>query len=149
MKQFLIIVFWFTDTIAMASLEQKQLEHLTAIEKKAEEILVDKNDIVSLDMRRNWDRESIRAVEKLPQRAKVWTSFGACIVKVSRDKAKEMLEKDLMEANIEVNTKRSDMKIKANDLRDLEYEEKYKGFSLTPLSREEMSAMKQVWGERS
>lgn len=133
----------------MDSKEKKQLMHLIEIEKKAEEILVDKNDIVSLDMRRNWDRESIRALEKLKPNEKVWTVFGPAIVKLPRDKAKEILEKDLVEANIEINVKRSDMKMKVNDLRDLEYKDKYSGFSLNPLTRQELSAVKQVWGDKS
>lgn len=119
------------------------------IEKKAEEILVDKNDIVSLDMRRNWDRESIRALEKLNPNEKVWTVFGPTIIKLSNEKAKCILQQDLMNANIEVNTKRSDMKSKVSDLRDLEYQEKYPGFYLNPLTTKEFSAMKQVWGEKS
>lgn len=130
-------------------MEQKQLKHMIEIEKKAEEILVDKNDIVSLDVRRNWDRESIRALEKLNPHEKVWTVFGSTIIKLSKEKAKCILQQDLMNANIEVNTKRSDMKSKVSDLQDLEYQEKYPGFYLNPLTKKEFLAMKQVWGDNS
>lgn len=128
---------------------KKRLLHLTEIEKKAEEILVDKNDKVKLDMRRNLDRESIRSLEKLKPSEKLWTLIGSDFVRLSSSEAKSILEKDLMEANIEINKLHSDLKVKMNDLRDLEYEEKYKGFSLKPLSNSEMSALKQVWGVHS
>lgn len=129
--------------------EKKRLLHMTEIEKKAEEILIDKNDKVKLDMRRNMDRESIRALEKLKPKEKVWTLIGSDFVRLPSKDAKSILEKDLMEANIEINKLHSDLKVKMNDLRDLEFEEKYKGFSLKPLSKPEMSAIKQIWGERS
>lgn len=133
----------------MDSNEQKQLQHLMDVERKAEGILVDKNDSISLDMRRNWDRESLRAIEKLKDREKVWTIFGPNITKLTKEKAKSYLNQDLVSANIEINTIRSDMKVKLNDLRDLEYQDKYTGFDLKALSRKELSAMKQVWGGTS
>lgn len=129
--------------------EKKRLVHMTEIEKKAEEILVDKNDKVKLDMRRNMDRESIRALDKLKPNEKVWTLVGSDFVRFSSKDAKSFLEKDLMEANIEINKLHSDLKVKMNDLRDLEFQEHYKGFSLNPLSKSEMSAVKQIWGEHS
>lgn len=127
---------------------QKQLLHMTAIEMKAQEILIDKNDSVSLDMRRNLDREALRALEKTTER-NVWTMVGSSLVKLPVEKAKELLEKDLKEANIEINKIRSNLKVKVNELRDLEYQDKYTGFSLNALSQKELSAMKQVWGESS
>ncbi|XKL69306.1 hypothetical protein PGB90_007075 [Kerria lacca] len=133
----------------MDAAEQKTLLHMIEIEKKAEEILVDKNDKIKLDMRRNWDRESIRALEKLKTNEKVWTLFGSNYIRLTKEKAKNILEDDLKEANIEINKIHSELKLKMNDLRDLEYKEKYEGFSLNPLSRKEMSAVKQVWGESS
>ncbi|XP_065204228.1 p53 and DNA damage-regulated protein 1-like [Planococcus citri] len=133
----------------MDNKEKKQLQHLFEVEKKAEQILVDKNDSVSLDMRRNWDRESLRALDKLRDGQKVWTIFGPNITKLTKEKAKEILEQDMVDANIEINKLRSDMKVKVNELRDLEYQEKYTGFSLNALTNKELSAMKQVWNERS
>lgn len=134
---------------AMDTKGKKQLQHLIEVEKKAEEILVDKNDSIHLDMRRNWDRESLRAIEKLKENEKVWTIFGPNITKFTKEKAKSILNQDLVDANVEINKIRSDMKVKMNDLRDLEYQEKYTGFSLKALSKKEISAMKQVWGESS
>lgn len=129
--------------------EKKQLHHLFEVEKKAEQILVDKNDSVSLDLRRNWDRESLRALDKLRDGQKVWTIFGSNITKLSKEKAKEMLNQDMIDANIEINKLRSDMKVKVNELRDLEYQDKHTGFSLNALTNKELSAMKQAWGQNS
>lgn len=51
-----------------------------------------------------------------------------------------------MTINSEINKIRSELKVKVNKLRDLEYESPMRGFDLAPMSREEISAINQVLG---
>lgn len=48
---------------------------------------------------------------------------------------------------MEINKIRSDLKIKVNELRDLEHTPPVPGLMLTPMSSSEMSAMNKVLGK--
>lgn len=76
--------------------EKKTMEYLFQVEKQAEKILVDKSEIIALDKRRNNNRMAIRALinNKTPQE-KTWIAVGPCLVKVSIEKAKDMLQKGI------------------------------------------------------
>lgn len=76
--------------------EKKTMEYLFQVEKQAEKILVDKSEIIALDKRRNNNRMAIRALinSKIPQE-KTWIAVGSCLVKVSIEKAKDMLQKGM------------------------------------------------------
>uniref|UniRef100_A0A8D8PXA9 p53 and DNA damage-regulated protein 1 n=1 Tax=Cacopsylla melanoneura TaxID=428564 RepID=A0A8D8PXA9_9HEMI len=124
---------------------KKSLQHLTDIEEKAEEILYSQQEIVALDKRRNAAREALRAMNK-SQDKKVWMSLGPLLVKVDKSKAEAMLKKDQVIVDCEVNKIRSDLKVKVNKLRDMEYESPVPGLLLKPMERNEMGAMKQVLG---
>ncbi len=133
----------------MDPIERKRFLHMVEIEQKAEEILVDKNDKVKLDMRRNWNRESLRALEKLQSNEKVWMLSHGLYAKFSKAEAKAELEKELKETNIEINKLHSDLKVKVNQLKDLEYQENFNtGFSLKSLTKTELAAVKQVLGNQ-
>lgn len=49
----------------------------------------------------------------------------------------------------EINKIRSDLKVKVNKLRDLEFVNPVPGLTLNPLSREEMAAVNQVLGRNT
>lgn len=53
---------------------------------------------------------------------------------------------DQVTINSEINKLRSELKVKVNDLRDLEFEDPVPGLNLKPMTREEMSAINQVLG---
>jgi len=74
------------------NIENKTMEYLFHVEKQAETILVDKSEIIALNKIRNNNRMAIRALMncKVPQE-KTWMAIGPCLVKVSCDKAKNML----------------------------------------------------------
>ncbi|XP_014253053.1 p53 and DNA damage-regulated protein 1 [Cimex lectularius] len=127
---------------------QKSLRELVGIESLAEEILRDKAEVVSIDKKRNSNREGIRQLMKSNEK-KTWMTLGPILVKMPSDKVRNMLEKDQKVLDIEINKVRSDLKVKVNKLRDLEYNDPLKGFDLKPLSRQEMSAVGQALGRHS
>lgn len=56
---------------------------------------------------------------------------------------------DQRECNIEINKLRSNLKIKVNELRDLELNPPVPGLMLQPMSHQEMSVIKQILGQNS
>ena len=53
-----------------------------------------------------------------------------------------------MRLNCEINKIRSELKVKVNDLREKEGKEEMTGFNLQALSKEEMSGVKQILGQK-
>ncbi|CAH0391092.1 unnamed protein product [Bemisia tabaci] len=130
-------------------ISQKSIEYLTAVEKQAEEILTDKNEIIGLDQRRNDTRMGLRHLQKEKPKGKVWMASGPVLIKLSADKAETILKKDQVNTDAEINKIRSDLKVKVNRLRDLEYQSPVPGLTLQPMSGAEMSAINQVLGGHS
>ncbi|XP_076751337.1 uncharacterized protein LOC143423713 [Xylocopa sonorina] len=127
---------------------QKALKHIQQVEEKAGEILTDRQEIVALDKRRNDDRVGMRALQK-ENCKKTWTTIGPLLLKISSKTVEELLVKDQKECDIEINKIRSNLKIKVNELRDLELNPPVPGLMLQPLSHREMSAINQVLGQSS
>ncbi|XP_050540021.1 p53 and DNA damage-regulated protein 1 isoform X2 [Daktulosphaira vitifoliae] len=125
--------------------EKTTMDYLFCVEKQAEEILVDKSEIVALDKKRNDNRMAIRAIinNKMPQN-KTWIAVGPLLIKVTENRAKEMLQEDQILLDSRINKIHSDLKIKVNKLRDMEYQEPVKGLFLNPLTKKEMNAMNQL-----
>ncbi|KAI5634809.1 prefoldin subunit domain-containing protein [Phthorimaea operculella] len=99
--------------------QAKTLKYLVSVEKLAEEILSDRREIVLLDKRRNQNREALRELTKSSQH-KCWVTVGGVLVKHDIEKARNLLEADQRQLDIDINKLRSDLKVKVNDLRDLE-----------------------------
>lgn len=59
--------------------------------------MVNKQELVALDKRRQQNREAIRELEKNANNSekKVWTTIGSMLVKMDRAKALELLKKGL------------------------------------------------------
>ncbi|CAD1468556.1 unnamed protein product, partial [Heterotrigona itama] len=123
--------------------EQKALEHIQQVEEKANEILTDRQEIIALDKRRNNDRVGMRALQK-ENCEKIWITIGSLLVKMPSKTAEELLVKDQRECDIEINKLRSNLKVKVNELRDLELNPPVSGLMLQPMSYQEMSAIKQI-----
>uniref|UniRef100_A0A224Y0S2 Putative p53 and dna damage-regulated protein n=1 Tax=Panstrongylus lignarius TaxID=156445 RepID=A0A224Y0S2_9HEMI len=124
------------------------LKELTGIESLAEEILVDKAEIVALDARRNETRMGLRALTKTNKK-KAWVAVGPLLIRLPVDKAKNLLQKDQIKSDTEVNKLRSNLKVKVNKLRDLEYQDPVPGFNLRALGKEEFSAIGQALGRHT
>ncbi|XP_054278868.1 p53 and DNA damage-regulated protein 1 [Macrosteles quadrilineatus] len=121
------------------------LKQLHAAELQADSILRDRAEIVDLDRRRNSNREALRALSK-EKGKKTWFTLGPILVKLPVSTASDLLNKDQVTINSEINKLRSELKVKVNDLRDLEFEDPVPGLNLKPMTREEMSAINQVLG---
>lgn len=127
---------------------EKLFKHLHEVEMKAGEILTDRQEIVALDKRRNDDRVGIRALEK-DKFKKTWITVGPLLIKMPSDKAKELLIQDQRECDVAVNKLRSNLKVKVNELHEIELAPPVPGLMLQALSHKEMSAMKHVLGQAS
>ncbi|XP_037903812.1 p53 and DNA damage-regulated protein 1 isoform X2 [Hermetia illucens] len=120
---------------------QKVLDLLFASETVADKIMVNKQEIIQLDKRRQQTREAIREINKHNEQ-KVWTTIGSMLVKLDRKKALEMLEKDKVQIDSEINKLRSEQKILVNEHRDIEHKLPFKGSNLKPMNSKEMSALR-------
>ncbi|XP_029156580.1 G patch domain and ankyrin repeat-containing protein 1 homolog [Nylanderia fulva] len=131
--------------LQIMSEHQILLEHLESVENKAGEILTDREEIIALDKRRNDDRVGMRALQK-QSHEKTWITVGPLLLKMPSKAAEELLEKDQKECSTAINKLRSNLKIKVNELRDLELTPPVPGLMLEPMSHKEMDAMNQVLG---
>lgn len=69
------------------------MEIIRSTEEVADKILVNKQELIELDKRRQQNREAIRELEKSTADKKVWTAIGSMLVKLERSKALELLKK--------------------------------------------------------
>lgn len=78
--------------------EQKCLEILKSTEEVADKVLVNKQELINLDRRRQQNREAIRELEKNPekQERKIWTTIGSMLVKLDRQKSLELMKKGVV-----------------------------------------------------
>ncbi|CAG9575796.1 unnamed protein product [Danaus chrysippus] len=120
--------------------QAKILKYLVSVEKLAEEIINDKQEIIMIDKRRNQNREALRDLTKSGQ-TKCWVTVGSVLIKHNVDSAKTLLETDQMQLNIDINKLRSNLKIKVNDLRDLEIQPPVPGLMLVPMSKKETQGL--------
>lgn len=118
----------------------KILKYLVSAEKLAEEILSDRREIVLLDKRRNENREALRSITKSGQR-KCWLTVGSVLIKQDLEATKALLEADQKQLDIDINKLRSDLKVKVNNLRDLEMQPPVPGLMLVPMSQKETQSL--------
>lgn len=71
--------------------QEKVLAMLMDTERVADEILVNKQEIVELDKRRQSNREALNELKRATDKS-VWTSIGSLIVKLKKATAVAMLE---------------------------------------------------------
>ncbi|XP_063994786.1 p53 and DNA damage-regulated protein 1 isoform X2 [Diachasmimorpha longicaudata] len=127
--------------------QREMLQYLQKLEEKGGEILTDRQEIVALDKRRNDDRVGMRALQK-QKSDKCWITVGPLLLKMNSDEAEELLLQDQKDCDIEVTKLRSNLKVKVNELRDLEYMPPVSGLMLKPMSNAEMSAINQLIGRQ-
>lgn len=60
---------------------------------------------------------------------------------------KECLDLDQKQCDIEINKIRSDLRVKVNDLRDMEHNPPVPGLLLKPMSKSELTVVNQVLGK--
>uniref|UniRef100_A0A1A9WMW3 Uncharacterized protein n=1 Tax=Glossina brevipalpis TaxID=37001 RepID=A0A1A9WMW3_9MUSC len=125
--------------------EDKCLEIIKSTEETADKILMNKQELIALDKRRQQNREAIRELQKNhedKEEKKVWITVGSMLLKMPREKALNLLKNDQVEIEREINILQSDQKILVNKHRDLEHFSSYSGTNIKPLERKELNALK-------
>ncbi|XP_072487731.1 p53 and DNA damage-regulated protein 1 [Notamacropus eugenii] len=121
---------------------ERVLLYLGEVEELAEEVLADKQQIVDLDLKRNQNREALRALQRDPSQSdKVMVCFGNMFIKLPRPRTKDMIEKDQEHLDEEIEKLRKQLKRKVSRLLEAQGKPELKGFNLKPLSQEEMRAL--------
>lgn len=120
--------------------KDKVLKYLVEVEKLAAEILADKHEIIMLDKRRNHNREALRDLLHSGQNS-CWVTVGSVLVKHDQETTRTLLETDQNQLNIDINKLRSDIKVKVNNLRDLEMQPPVPGLMLVPMSQKESAGL--------
>ena len=69
--------------------------------------------------------------------------MGNCFFELPKKKALNLLEKDQVKLDSEINSLRSDIKVKVNNLRDKEGKSELTSFNLKAMNKEEMAAVRQ------
>lgn len=123
--------------------QKKTLKYLVAVEKLGQEIISDRRTIVMLDKQRNSFREALRDLKNSGQK-KFYITVGSVLIKNNIETAISLIEADIRQLNIDINKIRSDLKVKVNDLRDLEMQPPVPGSSLVALSDKEKSAIAHI-----
>lgn len=122
-------------------------QFLADIESTAETILADKEQLVELDRRRQKNREALRALQKLGDDVrKPWVCIGNMFMKIPKGRTTELLQQEQEKLEEEIASLRKKLKKNVQLLRELEGKSEVQGFSLEPLSREEMQAISKVMG---
>ncbi|XP_067632998.1 p53 and DNA damage-regulated protein 1 [Eurosta solidaginis] len=124
--------------------EQKVVEIIKSAEEVADKILVNKQELVELDKRRQQTREAVRELEKNAEDSekKVWITVGSMLVKLEKAAALKLLKNDQMQIEREINIMNSEQKLLVNKHRDLEHFSPYSGTQIKALDRKEFVALK-------
>lgn len=129
-------------------------------EEVADKILANKQELVNWDKKRQGNREALRELQKSDEK-KVWITVGSMLIQMERIKAIDVLIKGIdrrleesrgfkafptfleqAEIEKEVNKLRDEQLVLVKKHKDLEKATMPKGFDLKPMSRSEMSCLK-------
>ncbi|RDD46928.1 p53 and DNA damage-regulated protein 1 [Trichoplax sp. H2] len=133
-----------SDNDETAEAVQAVLKYMTDIEILAEDILVDKQMIVSLDKRRNGHREAFRSIRNTDKSNQSWMCFGDTFIELPNGSIQNLLEKGQENTQAEINKLHENLKPKMAQLYEMEGKQPRKGFDLKPLSRDELSNVTQA-----
>lgn len=80
---------------------EKAKQFLYETERLAQDILINKEEIIAWDYRRQKTREALRALKTKPElKKKAWLSLANIFVKIESDKAQELLESGMVSNNL-------------------------------------------------
>ncbi|XP_078092224.1 p53 and DNA damage-regulated protein 1 isoform X2 [Mustelus asterias] len=101
--------------------------------------------IVDLDMKRNQNREALRALQNsTEQSGNVMVCFGNMFIKFPNSRTKNMIRKDQEQLDEEIRKLYNQLKVKVNRLNEAQGKPELKGFNLSPLTQEEMQAIEKT-----
>ncbi|RMB95735.1 hypothetical protein DUI87_27848 [Hirundo rustica rustica] len=121
------------------------LRYLAEVEELAEDVLAARQQIVDLDVKRNRNREALRALHKDTEPdEKATVCFGNMFIELPKAKTREMLRQDQEELDEEINNLRKELRVKVNRLYEAQGKPELKGFNLNPMSAEEMKLINRI-----
>ncbi|KAK4812669.1 hypothetical protein QYF61_012179 [Mycteria americana] len=121
------------------------LRYLAEVEELAEDVLAARQQIVDLDVKRNRNREALRALQKDPEPdGKAMVCFGNMFIELPKAQTKEMLQKDQEHLDEEINNLRKELRVKVNRLFEAQGKAELKGFNLNPMTAEEMKLINRI-----
>ncbi|XP_013369655.1 PREDICTED: p53 and DNA damage-regulated protein 1 isoform X2 [Chinchilla lanigera] len=126
---------------------ERVLRYLVEVEELAEEVLADKRQIVDLDIKRNKNREGLRALQRDLSLSDVMVCFGTMFIKMPHSRVKDMIEKDQDHLDKKIEELRKQLKVKVSRLFEAQGNPELKGFNLNPLSQDELKALKVILKE--
>ena len=115
----------------------KALHIFSELDAAAEDVLTDKQTIIDLSRKSNETRRAIRTLEK-EEKNKSWVCVGQTFIKIPTKKATEILKRDQLHYNEEIDSLRNGLKQKVNKVRDLEGKPEAKAFNLKALSKSDL-----------
>eukprot|EP00128_Syssomonas_multiformis_P004626 Colp12_sorted_trinity150504_noHs@19220 len=123
----------------MAELDRITKE-LSKLEILGEDILVEKQQIVDFDRKRNTNREALGSFRRKEHTdKKAWTWIGSMFIKLPSDATIKLLEEDQKRLDSEISQLRDSVKRKSEELMRLQGDEqRMQGFSLKALSEQEV-----------
>ncbi|XP_038658921.1 p53 and DNA damage-regulated protein 1 isoform X1 [Scyliorhinus canicula] len=129
----------------MARKPEVVMSYLTEVEELVESLLADKQQIVDLDVKRNRNREALRALQNSTEQPdKVMVCFGNMFIKFPNSRTRDMIRKDQEQLDEEIHKLYNQLKVKVNRLNEAQGKPELKGFNLSPLSQEEMQAIEKT-----
>ncbi|XP_069740907.1 p53 and DNA damage-regulated protein 1 isoform X1 [Narcine bancroftii] len=129
----------------MAQESERVMDYLTEVELLAENVIVDKQQIINLDGKRNRNREALRALQNSSnQSGNVMVCFGNLFIKFPKSRTRDMIQKDQEQLDEEICNLCNQLKVKVNRLNEAQGKPEIRGFNLTPLTYEEMQAVTKI-----
>ncbi|XP_078411564.1 p53 and DNA damage-regulated protein 1 [Cetorhinus maximus] len=129
----------------MARKPEVVMSYLTEVEELVESLLADKQQIVDLDVKRNRNREALRALQNsTEQSGNVMVCFGNMFIKFPTSRTRDMIRKDQEQLDEEIRKLYNQLKVKVNRLNEAQGKPELKGFNLSPLTQEEMRAIEKT-----
>ena len=120
---------------------QKMTKILVETERIADQILMKKQESIALDKRRQETREALRTLKNSKDKNS-WITVGSMLMKMETQKAIELMAKDQVQIEKEIDSIRKEQKDLVKKHRDLEQDTPLKGFDLKPMSGSEISAIR-------
>lgn len=128
----------------MDSINTKSLlDHLTALEFAAQDLLEEKQTIVDMNRKQNQTRESRNAVQKVIKNNlhtdgnKTWVCYGNTFIKMKHHQVVKMLNESHSKLETDIKAGRDSLKVKLNTVRDIEGKSQAAGFDLKAMTRQE------------
>lgn len=126
-----------------ATLPESLLHRMRKTERLGEEILIERQQVIDYDRRRNTNREALGELTRrsMKDSSKVWINFGNLFIRMNKPVAVKLVEDDQQELTSVIDSLRDGLVVKAQKLREHEGDEGgiSKGWGLKSVNTSDMS----------